>query len=106
GVMAYSVAQRTHEMGIRLALGAQPRDVVKLIVGSGLTLALAGIVLGLAGAFAFTRLLASLLFATGPTDPTTFAGMVAVLLAVALLACWIPARRAMRVDPMVALRYE
>ena len=106
GVMAYSVAQRTHEMGIRLALGAQPRDVVKLIVGSGLALALAGVVLGLAGALAFTRLLASLLFATEPTDPTTFAGMVAVLLAVALLACWIPARRAMRVDPMVALRYE
>ncbi len=106
GVMAYSVAQRTHEIGIRLALGAQRADVVKLIVGSGLALAVGGVALGLAGAFALTRLLSSLLFATAPTDPTTFAGVAVLLMAVALLACWVPARRAMGVDPMVALRYE
>jgi putative ABC transport system permease protein len=106
GVMSYSVAQRTNELGIRIALGAQTIDVVKLIVRKGITLALIGIAIGLAGAFGLTRLMASLLFGVTPTDAVTFVSVTIGLFAVALLACYIPARRATKVDPLVALRYE
>jgi macrolide transport system ATP-binding/permease protein len=105
-VMTYAVSQRTREIGIRLALGAQIQDVLKLIVGQGMRFVLVGGLLGLAGAWAVTRLLASLLLGVGATDPITFAGVVIVLLAVSVLACWVPARRAAKVDPQVALRSE
>jgi putative ABC transport system permease protein len=106
GAMAYSVNQRTHEIGIRTALGAQPRDVLRLVMRDGAKIALFGIASGIAGALALTRLMGSLLFEVKPTDPATFAGVAILLALVALAACYIPARRAMRVDPMVALRYE
>ncbi|HLJ40190.1 MAG TPA: FtsX-like permease family protein, partial [Candidatus Acidoferrales bacterium] len=106
GVISYSVAQRTHEIGIRLALGAQRRSVLRLVVGQGLKLACIGIVIGIAAAFALTRLMSSLLFGVSATDPLTFACVAILLVLVAMLACYIPARRAMRVDPMIALRYE
>ena len=106
GAMAYAVNQRTHEIGIRTALGAQRRDVLRLVMKDGAKIALFGIASGIAGALALTRLMASLLFEVKPTDPVTFAGVAILLALVALAACYIPARRAMRVDPMVALRYE
>ena len=105
-VIAYATARRTHEIGIRMALGAQPRNILGLIVGQGARMAIAGVTLGLAASFAVTRLLSSMLFEVKPSDPLVFAGVSALLLAITLLACYIPARRAMRVDPMVALHYE
>jgi putative ABC transport system permease protein len=106
GVVSHSVTERTHEIGVRMALGADPRHVLALVVGQGVTTAVAGIAIGLAGALALSRTIEGLLFGVQSTDPVTFAGVAALLLGVALTACAIPAWRATRVDPTRALRAE
>jgi putative ABC transport system permease protein len=106
GVMSYSVTQRTHEIGIRMAIGARPLDVFKMVLGHGMKLALIGIGLGLGLAFLVTRFMVTLLFGVEPTDATTFAGISILLVTVALLACYLPGRRATKVEPTISLRYE
>ena len=106
GVLTLAVVQRTREIGMRVALGAQRRDVLSLVIGKGLKLALIGSVLGLSGALAATRLVSSMFYGVTPTDPMTFAGVSLLLMLVACIASWLPARRAARVDPMEALRHE
>jgi len=105
-VLAFTVARRTAEIGIRMALGAQRTDVRRMVVGQGMGIVAIAIALGVGGALATGRLLGSLLYGVSPRDPVTYATVVGVLLAMALLACWIPARRATRIDPMEALRHE
>jgi putative ABC transport system permease protein len=106
GVMSYAVTERTYELGMRMALGAQAADVRKLVIGQGMRLALTGLAAGLAGSFALARMMSTLLFQVNANDPATFIAISLLLASVALLACDIPARRATRVDPMIALRYE
>jgi len=106
GVMAYTVSQRTREVGIRLAVGATPAQVIRLVLGQGVRVTAGATVIGLAGSLAAARLIRGQLFGVGPADPATFVVVPVVLAAVALLACWLPARRAARVDPVIALRTE
>jgi putative ABC transport system permease protein len=106
GVMAYSVSRRTREIGVRVALGAATGDVLRMILGQGLRTIFIGVAIGITGSLALTRTVESLLFGVTATDPLTFGGVTLLLVGAALLACYIPARRATKIDPMVALRYE
>jgi putative ABC transport system permease protein len=106
GVVAYTVSRRTHEIGIHIALGAQRADVLHMVLGRGMALVAIGVIAGMAAAFAVSRLIAQFLYGLNPGDPLTFGGVAAALAAVAIVANYVPARRALRVDPMVALRYE
>ena len=106
GVMSYSFSQRTHEVGIRIALGAQRQDILRMALGEGMRIVVIGLALGIAGAAMMTRIFQSMLFGVGPADPITFISVSTILAGVALLACYIPARRATRVDPLVALREQ
>ena len=106
GVISYMVSERTHEIGIRIALGADKKNILQMVFRQGLGLAITGAVAGLAGALIVSRLMAGLLYGVRPTDPLTFSSVAFLLIGVALLACYIPARRALRVDPVIALRHE
>lgn len=106
GVLAFSVSRRTHEIGLRLALGAHPSDILRLILAQGMKLVFVGVVIGTAGGVALTRLMAGVLYAVTPTDPLTYTAVILLLVLCAIVACYVPARRAMRVDPITALHHE